>query len=341
MKHIVLLPFLLCGWLTGADAGPGEPKSTQSATTSAVPTFWQPVTTPDGPAAWCPDSSRIPPDLLTVRPIADPHAPDATRKPAFRILDDQPKVLIICGGKNINTGGQSGLTSLITTYYQRRNASCPLTIEAITDAERAPGFTWDSYAAKTPKEGAAAWADPTTNRIRAAKQRGLPVVTLTALPPYAFGMRTIVEAASIDPTDRTAINAGADGILHYCSIQRAAGADLVIFANAPSGAKPFAKPSEFPPTPPTGRRCRTPDQWEWLIFAEVQRRAVDGVFWGPNYLAMIKDRPDLMNVDGRHLAGPAKTALVHLLMIHLLRLDGSEVPVWCTEALSKALAVKP
>lgn len=238
-RHIPLL-VLLCCWASGADTG--ETKIPQSGSTSAAQMFWQPVTTPDGPAAWCPDSSRIPPDLLAVRPIADPHAPDATRKPAFRILDDQPKVLIICGGRNINPGGKSELTSLITTYYQRRNASCPLTIEVIPDAERAPSFSWDGYAGKSPKEGAAAWAEPTTNRIRAAKQRGLPVVTLTALPPYALGMRTIVEAASIDPTDRQAINTGADGILHYCSIQRAAGADLVIFANAPSGAKPFAKP---------------------------------------------------------------------------------------------------
>lgn len=304
-------------------------------------TAWIPVSTPDSPAAWCPHPDAMPDDLRAVRPIGDPFGPDPARRLPIRLFDEQPKTLIICHGHWVVGGGNSELSKMIADYCKRAGIVSGLTCEMASETERAPGGK-PGLSSQRGHAGAETWGKAVAPRVQAAKQRGTgPVITLTVLPLWAFGYAEESKAIIANPKDHQPINVCADGLARYALILRTAGADAVILTNNPCCGVRYGngKPDQqgVPPPPPANQRSLTPDRWEWLPFAELERRALDGVFWGPNGEAIAKDRPYLWSGDAIHPKGSLKRALCYRLLAYLLRMDGVTVPQWLEEAYAKSL----
>ncbi len=231
--------------------------------------------------------------------------------PHVKILDSQPRVILLTGGAQLTKGADAKrFIDLVQRHYDNK---CPHHFEVV-----------EANAGKKKKFNPQSWAEAARPTLIKAKAKKLPIIVLAHLPPLVTNPSDdwLIRNAK----DDARIRAFADAFTEYAQWLRKDGADLVVLGM--EGAVGPAKSN--PQSPGTYAYLR-------LVSDEVARRSLPGIVVGPRIFQTFDKNRHLYVKKDHHISADGRVVISQLWYQSLCKLDGQTVPEWSQKALAELL----
>lgn len=234
--------------------------------------------------------------------------PKSQKRSEFKIFDGQPTRLYFTGNPHHPTFGREKLASLLDRYFDGKS---PIVVDGLDDARKDPITQQPIRPAKIPE--LIRFLEP----VFAARDKQSESRERLVVLNYV-----IVEQPRVKPS-LDWVKANADAMQQYAEVALQRGASRVFLAE-------MVQPNHIQGGPNGNKFRRAGLQ----VFDELTSRKLTGIERGPTLQVLMEQHRHFFR-DDRHYSDAGRDFIGLLWFATLLKHDGSELPQWAREEMTK------